>query len=51
MRVDYGPGFRVCYTRRGEEIVVLLCGGDKSRQSRDIETAKQIARNLEEGIT
>jgi putative addiction module killer protein len=47
LRIDYGPGFRVYYTRRGEEIIVLLCGGDKSNQSRDIETAKQIAQNLE----
>ncbi|MDR0642079.1 MAG: type II toxin-antitoxin system RelE/ParE family toxin [Treponema sp.] len=47
LRIDYGPGFRLYYTRRGQEIVVLLCGGDKSTQSRDIETAKQIAQNLE----
>ena len=44
--IDYGPGYRVYYTRRGREIVVLLCGGDKSSQSRDIEEAKQIASNL-----
>ncbi|MDR0759247.1 MAG: type II toxin-antitoxin system RelE/ParE family toxin [Treponema sp.] len=47
LRIDYGPGFRVYFTRRREKIVVLLCGGDKSTQSRDIETAKQIAQNLE----
>jgi putative addiction module killer protein len=47
LRIDYGPGFRVYFTRRGREIVVLLCGGDKSSQSRDIETAKQITQNLE----
>jgi putative addiction module killer protein len=47
LRIDYGPGFRVYYLRRGEEIVVLLCGGDKSTQSRDIKAAKQIAENLE----
>jgi putative addiction module killer protein len=48
LRIDYGPGFRVYFTRRGQEIVILLCGGDKSTQSRDIETAKQIVQNLEE---
>jgi putative addiction module killer protein len=47
LRIDYGPGFRVYFTRRGEEIVILLCGGDKSTQSGDIEIAKQIAQNLE----
>jgi putative addiction module killer protein len=51
LRIDYGPGFRVYFTRRGQEIVILLCGGDKSTQSGDIETAKQIAQNLEGGIT
>jgi putative addiction module killer protein len=47
LRIDYGPGFRVYFTQRGEEIVVLLCGGYKSTQGRDIKTAKQIAQNLE----
>jgi putative addiction module killer protein len=36
------------YIRRGDELVILLCGGDKSTQRKDIETAKQIAQNLEE---
>lgn len=44
----YGPGFRVYFTRLRLEMIVLLCGGDKSTQSRDIVTAKQIAQNLEE---
>jgi putative addiction module killer protein len=48
LRIDYGPGYRVYYIRRGDELVILLCGGDKSTQGRDIETAKQIAQNLEE---
>jgi putative addiction module killer protein len=48
LRIDYGPGFRVYFTKRGQEIVILLCGGNKSTQRRDIETAKQIAQNLEE---
>ena len=43
MRVDYGPGYRVYFIRRGEEIVVLLCGGDKARQDRDIRAAKALA--------
>ena len=38
----------VYFTRRGQEIVILLCGGDKSTQTRDIEAAKRIAKNLEE---
>ena len=48
LRIDYGPGYRVYFTRRGQEIVILLCGGDKSTQSRDIEAAKRIAKNIKE---
>ena len=48
LRINYGPGYRVYYTTRGQEIIVLLCGGDKSTQNRDIEKAKRIATNLEE---
>ena len=48
LRIDYGPGFRVYFTQRGQEIIILLCGGDKSTQNRDIETAKRIAQNIEE---
>lgn len=43
MRIDYGPGYRVYFLRRGTTIVVLLCGGDKSSQDRDIRSAKAIA--------
>jgi putative addiction module killer protein len=43
LKIDYGPGYRVYFTRRGMELIVLLCGGDKSSQSRDIEAAKQLA--------
>ena len=44
MRIQSGPGYRVYYIRDGAEVVVLLCGGDKGSQIRDIERAKQIAR-------
>src|SRR5271157_4172730 len=43
LRIDYGPGYRVYFLRRGEEIVILLCGGDKSTQEKDIKTAKRLA--------
>ena len=43
MRIHYGPGYRLYYIREDENIIVLLCGGDKSNQRRDIERAKQMA--------
>jgi len=43
IRVDYGPGYRVYFTRIGEIVILLLCGGDKASQDRDINTAKTIA--------
>jgi putative addiction module killer protein len=46
LRVDYGPGYRVYFTRRGRRIVLLLCGGDKSSQDRDIARAKTLAKEL-----
>ena len=46
LRIDYGPGYRVYFKRQGRTIVVLLAGGDKRTQSRDIETALRLARNL-----
>ena len=46
MRIDYGPGYRVYFARRGEELVVLLAGGDKRTQDRDIQAARDLARNL-----
>ncbi|GHV77322.1 hypothetical protein AGMMS49942_21430 [Spirochaetia bacterium] len=42
MRVHYGPGYRIYYKDTGKEIIILLCGGDKSTQTVDIERAKQI---------
>ena len=44
LRIHYGRGYRVYFKRRGEEIIILLCGGNKSTQSRDIETAKRFAK-------
>ena len=46
LKVDYGPGYRVYYTQRGDVMIVLLAGGDKSTQSQDIQTAIALARNL-----
>lgn len=48
MRIHYGPGYRVYYIQRGEEIVVLLCGGDKSSQDSDIRAARKLASELED---
>ena len=47
LRIDYGPGYRIYYVRRGNTLVVLLTGGDKSRQSADIATARVLAAGLE----
>ncbi|HVW68085.1 MAG TPA: type II toxin-antitoxin system RelE/ParE family toxin [Steroidobacteraceae bacterium] len=47
LRIDYGPGYRVYFTRRGRMVVVILCGGDKRTQTADIKRAKRMARNLE----
>lgn len=46
LRIDYGPGYRVYFTVQDKELILLLAGGDKSTQSKDIERAKEIARNL-----
>jgi putative addiction module killer protein len=46
LRVDYGPGYRVYFKQQGDVWLVLLAGGDKRTQRRDIERAKELARNL-----
>ena len=47
LRFDFGPGYRIYYARRGNVVVILLCGGDKDSQARDIERAKIMAREIE----
>jgi putative addiction module killer protein len=46
MKIDYGPGYRVYFVHRGLSIVLLLCGGDKHTQRRDIEAARAMAKAL-----
>jgi putative addiction module killer protein len=48
MRIHYGPGYRVYFVRRGPNLYLLLAGGDKSTQQRDIKTALEMARELED---
>jgi putative addiction module killer protein len=44
IRIDYGPGYRVYFARRGRTLVILLCGGDKKSQRKDIALAKRMAK-------
>ena len=44
LRIDYGPGYRIYFVRRSDVIVILLCGGDKSSQARDIAKARSLAK-------
>ena len=46
LRIDYGPGYRVYFLQRGAQLIVLLAGGDKSTQRRDIKVALDLARNV-----
>jgi putative addiction module killer protein len=46
LRLDFGPGYRIYFVQRGDVLVILLCGGDKSTQARDIAKAKRLAQEL-----
>jgi putative addiction module killer protein len=46
MRIDYGPGYRIYFVRRGDALLVLLCGGDKRSQRRDIARALELAKEV-----
>ncbi|MDN7133999.1 type II toxin-antitoxin system RelE/ParE family toxin [Halomonas sp. MC140] len=45
LRIHYGPGYRVYFCQRGDELILLLCGGDKRSQQRDIDTAHRLANS------
>jgi putative addiction module killer protein len=49
MRIDYGPGYRVYFARRGKALVVLLCSGNKQTQDEDIARAKTLAKEWKDG--
>lgn len=48
LRIHYGPGYRIYFEKQGKTIIVLLCGGDKSTQAKDIKTAKRLANEWRE---
>jgi putative addiction module killer protein len=48
LRINYGPGYRVYFKQRGRELIILLAGGDKRTQAKDIRTALRLARGLSE---
>ena len=48
LRIDYGPGYRVYYQQKGSRLIILLAGGDKSSQSRDIEEVLMLSRQIKE---
>jgi putative addiction module killer protein len=50
MRIRSGPGHRVYFCQRGQALIVLLAGGDKATQNRDIETAQRLAREMEQTL-
>jgi putative addiction module killer protein len=46
LRIDHGPGYRLYFVRRGQTLIILLCGGNKGSQQRDIRCAKKMAREV-----
>jgi putative addiction module killer protein len=48
LKIDYGPGYRVYFVARGNTLVILLCGGDKTTQTKDIQKAHELAQELKE---
>ncbi len=46
LRVNYGPGYRIYFQQKGKKLIILLAGGDKRTQSKDIKTAQRLSRNL-----
>ena len=46
IKIDYGPGYRLYFVRRADELIILLCGGDKSSQNRDITLARKLAKEI-----
>ncbi|HLP66693.1 type II toxin-antitoxin system RelE/ParE family toxin [Ciceribacter thiooxidans] len=46
VRIDYGPGYRLYFVRRGEALIILLCGGDKASQEKDIRRAMDLAKDV-----
>jgi len=48
LKIDFGPGYRVYYTQRGTRLLLLLAGGDKSTQQKDIQLAIKLAKNFQE---
>ena len=47
VKLDFGPGYRLYFVTRGTELIILLCGGDKASQTRDIKAAKRMAKTIE----